>query len=682
MSDQQLKFAEGFPIPTYEEWVAEVEKALKGAPFDKRMYTKTYEGMTLRPVYTRQDWPSTGDPSGFPAAMPFTRGGRAAGNRVEDWDVRQIYAYPDPAECNGIILNELARGVTSLHLRFDRAARAGLDADQSGAGALAGVDGTMIYSVDDLDRLLTGVYLDLVTISLDAGAQAIPAAAMLEALWHRRRLDRNAAKGAFNVDPLAILAQEGQLPTSIEQALAQLGEFAEHTAADYPHVTAVGVNTSPYHDAGATESQDLAVSMATAVAYLEAMTTAGLDFDRACRQILFTYSVPCDQFLGICKLRAARKMWARVAEACGATEPSRAMRLNAVTAWRMMSKRDPWVNMLRTTVACFAAVAGGADSITVQPFDAAIGLSDELGRRIARNTQVILAEESNLAKVVDPAGGSWYVESRTDKLAEVAWAEFQAIEKAGGIVQVLKDGSLAENIADAYRQREANLAKRRDPLTGISEFPNILEAPLEHATPDRLAAIRASRRTPEDDAVEGHRGRGAGRRRRRGGSTRRTDERRVRRGAGRRHHRPDVGGARRRDHHGHAAAEASVRRALRGFARRVGRLRSKDRRATEDLSRQPRHHPPAHRARHLLEELLRGCGHPGDHQCRLPGRRELRRGLRGKWCQDRHSLFRGSHLRTVGAGSGAGTEVGRLRVPVPRRQPRRQAAGLHVGRCR
>jgi methylmalonyl-CoA mutase len=492
MTDQQLKFAEGFPIPTYEEWVAQVEKALKGAPFDKRMYTKTYEGMTLRPVYTRQDWPSTGDPSGFPAAMPFTRGGRAAGNRVEDWDVRQIYAYPDPAECNGIILNELARGVTSLHLRFDRAARAGLDADHPDAGALAGADGTMIYSVDDLDRLLTGVYLDLVTVSLDAGAQAVPAAAMLEALWHRRRLDRNAAKGAFNADPLATLAQDGQLPTSIEQALAQLGHLAEHTATGYPHVTAVGVNTSPYHDAGATESQDLAISMATAVAYLEAMTTAGLDFDQACRQILFTYSVPCDQFLGICKLRAARKMWARVAEACGAAEPSRAMRLNAVTAWRMMSKRDPWVNMLRTTVACFAAVAGGADSITVQPFDAAIGVSDELGRRIARNTQVILAEESNLAKVVDPAGGSWYVESRTDELAKVAWAEFQAIEKAGGIVQVLKDGSLADHIADAYRQREANLAKRRDPLTGVSEFPNILEAPLEHATPDRLAAIRAA----------------------------------------------------------------------------------------------------------------------------------------------------------------------------------------------
>jgi len=492
MTDQQLKFAEGFSMPTYEEWVVEVEKALKGAPFDKRMYTKTYEGVTLRPIYTRQDWPPTGDPSGYPAVMPFTRGGRAAGNRVDNWDIRQTYAYPDPAKCNDIILGELERGVRSLKIEFDEAGRRGLDADQPGADVVAGSGGVMLYTVDDLDRLLTGVYLDLVTISLGAGAQTIPAAAMLEALWQRRGVSRSAAKGAFNADPLATLAQRGQLPTSIAAALAQLGELARHTAQTYPDVTAVAVSTLPYHDAGCTEAQDLAISMATAVAYLKAMTAAGLDVDAACRQILFTLSVPCDQFLGIAKLRAARKMWARVAEACGASEPARAMRLDTVTAWRMMSKRDPWVNMLRTTVACFAAATGGADSITVRPFDSTLGLPDALGRRIARNTHVILAEESNLAKVIDPAGGSWYVESRTDELASAAWTEFQAIEKAGGILAVLQDGSLAKSIADAYAQREGALAKRRDALTGISEFPNIFETPFEPQQHDVLAAFRAA----------------------------------------------------------------------------------------------------------------------------------------------------------------------------------------------
>ena len=207
------------------------------------MYTKTYEGMTLRPIYTRQDWPSARIRRAFRryAVHPRRPRGRQPGRQLGR---AAGLCLPDPAKCNDIILNELARGVTSLHLA-DRAARAGLDADQPGADALAGVDGVMIYSVDDLDRLLTGVYLDLVTVSLDAGAQAVAAAAMLEALWHRRRLGPDAAKGAFNADPLGALAATGTLPVAIDAALAQMADLARHAAATYPHVTAVGVDTSP-----------------------------------------------------------------------------------------------------------------------------------------------------------------------------------------------------------------------------------------------------------------------------------------------------------------------------------------------------------------------------------------------------------------------------------------------------
>ena len=505
MTEQQMNFVEGFTMPTYEEWVAEVEKALKGAPFDKRMYTRTYEGVTLRPIYAPQDWPSAGDPSGFPGAMPFTRGGRAAGNRVDGWDIRQSYEEPDPARGNEIILNELARGVTSLYLSWDEAAQAGLDGDDPRADTLAGRSGIMLYSLDDLDRLLTGVQLELVPLALKAGAQFLPAAAMVAALWQRRRVKPGDAKGAFNADPLGTLVGSGRLATDLATALKHAALLAQHTAATYPGVTALAVDTSPYHDAGCTEAQDLAASMATAVVYLKAMTSAGMSIDAACRQIQFIYSVPCDQFLALCKLRAARKMWARVAEACGASEPARAMRLHAVTAYRMMSQRDAWVNILRSTVACFSAAAGGADAITVRPFDAAIGLTDELGRRIGRNTHIVLAEESNIAKVIDAGGGSWYIEARTDELAKVAWAEFQAIEKSGGLVQAITDGSFAKKIADSYAQREANLAKRRDPVTGISEFPNIVEEPLVHAQPDpaKLRAAAAER-------LKGLRGKSAG----------------------------------------------------------------------------------------------------------------------------------------------------------------------------
>ncbi len=238
---ETMRFADGFPTPSYEQWVAEVEKALKGAPFDKRMFTKTYEGITLRPIYTRQDWPADGDPSGFPGAMPFTRGGRAAGNRDGDWDVRQCYGHPDLAKGNEIILNELTRGVTSLHIHFDQAACAGLDADSAGAEALAGVDGAMVYSADDLDRLLTGVHLDLAPVALKAGGQFVAAAALLMALWTRRRIKPEAALGAFGADPLGTLAASGALPTSLDDACRQMALLAKHTAATYPQVTAVAV---------------------------------------------------------------------------------------------------------------------------------------------------------------------------------------------------------------------------------------------------------------------------------------------------------------------------------------------------------------------------------------------------------------------------------------------------------
>lgn len=471
-----------FPSPTYEQWVAEVERALKGAPFDKKMFHKTYEGITLKPIYTAEDWPSAGDPSGFPGAMPFTRGGTATG-RHGAWDLRQLQTAPDLKAANHDILVDLDRGVTSITIRFDAAARAGLDGDQAGAD-LAGHDGVMAYSVDDLDQLLDGVYLDLITVGLEAGAQFLPAAGLMVGLLKKRKLADTAAQAAFNADPLGTLAAEGTLPYSIESGLQRLADLAAFTAKTYPKSTAVAVDTRPYHGAGASEAQDLACALATGVAYLKAMSAAGLDIDAACKQIVFVMPVACDFFSAIAKLRAARKLWSRVAEACGASEPQRAMNLQARTADIMMSKRDPWVNMLRTTVASAAAAIGGADSTTIQPFDAALGLPDALSRRVARNTPIVLQEESSLNRVIDPSGGSWYIETLTDQLARQAWQAFQEIEAAGGMVAALGKGLIAERIEATHAQRIKNLATRRDPLTGVSEFPNIREPKVAHATPD------------------------------------------------------------------------------------------------------------------------------------------------------------------------------------------------------
>ncbi|CCG42382.1 methylmalonyl-CoA mutase family protein [Magnetospirillum molischianum] len=486
MSDPSLKLASEFPVPDRAQWLALVDKALKGAPFDKKLLTRLYEGIVVQPLYTRTDVAGETDPSGFPGASPFARGGRASGAGVDGWEIRSEHNASLPADANTAILDDLLRGATAIHLRLDSAARSGRTTE----AALWGEGGIAIHGPEDLDRTLKGVLLEFVPLSLEAGASAERAAELLTDLWRARGTTPDQARGSFGLDPLGTLATEGRLSAPIEDSLTRMAAVAAATARDWPHATAVGVDTGAYHDAGATATQELAAAMATGTAYLKAMTAAGLDIATALGQIVFTLSVDCDQFLSIAKLRAARMMWARIAEACGAPESARRMRLLARTSRRMMSRRDPWVNLLRTTVAGFAAGVGGADSVAVLPFDAELGPSDAFSRRIARNIQILLKEESSLSQVIDPAGGSWYVETLTRQVAEAAWTEFQKIESAGGMAAALIDGSLAERIALSWAEREKNIAKRKDSLTGISEFPNLHERPVERSRPD-LKPLRA-----------------------------------------------------------------------------------------------------------------------------------------------------------------------------------------------
>ncbi|KAF0097864.1 MAG: methylmalonyl-CoA mutase [bacterium] len=490
MSDENLVFAGVFPTPSHQEWRAVVDKALKGAPFEKKMVTRTYEGITITPLYTREDWSAAGDPSGIPGASPFTRGFSASGAGVNGWCIRQEQTAPDPKAANAAILTDLEHGATSLSVRLDRCARAGLDPDQAPADSV-GEDGVAAYSLADFETLLDTVLLDVAPVALTSGGQFLPAAALLAALWRKRGVADAKVRGAFNADPLGTLAATGSLPVSLETALTHMAELAAHTARTWPQVTAVGIDTTPYYDAGATETQDLACAMATGVAYLRAMTAAGMTVDDACRQIAFTFPVGCDFFMSMAKVRAARTLWSRIAAACGASV--QAARIHARTAERMITRRDPWVNMLRTTTAAFAAGIAGANSITVLPFDCALEEPDDFSRRIARNSQVILREESSLTKVIDPAGGSWYIESLTDQLARAAWGLFQEIEKAGGMAEVLRNGTLAGQIAAVWTAREKAIATRRDPITGVSEFPNLTETVPAHAGPDRKALAERAR---------------------------------------------------------------------------------------------------------------------------------------------------------------------------------------------
>lgn len=480
-----------FPPADYDQWRAIVETDLKGAPFEKKLVTHTYEGIDLEPLYSRKDFPGDTDPFGFPGLPPFVRGSLPLEAVQTGLDLRQEHAHPDLKATNRAILEDLAGGVTSVLLRLDTAASGGWDIDQAAAELLDHPSGLLAYCIDDLDAALEGSRLELVGVALDAGASFLPAAALLAALWQRRGTNSEQARGAFNADPMAVLASTGELPYSPESAVAQLADLAHWTSKNLGQVTSVAVDTSPYHHAGATAAQDLAFGLATGVEYLRAMTNAGLDIDAAARQILFRISLGTHHFLAIGKLRAARRLWWQVIESCGGSGASGGMRIHARTSNRVLTRRDPYVNILRNSASVFAAYIGGAQIITSVPFDHVVSLPDELSRRAARNTFLVLQEEGQLSRVVDPAGGSWFLDKITDDLAQKAWPIFQEIERQGGMWAALRSGWVSDQIDASYGQRAKDIARRKEPITGISEFPNPTEERTEHAPLD-LPALRAA----------------------------------------------------------------------------------------------------------------------------------------------------------------------------------------------
>ncbi|MFD7668018.1 methylmalonyl-CoA mutase family protein [Streptomyces sp. NPDC059788] len=462
----ELPLAAAFPDADREQWQRLVEGVLRktgaaeaaGAAAEDALSTALQDGIQVRPLYTSEDAPAAADATGRPGFPPFVRAGRATGSTVAGWDVRQRHADTDPRRVNEAALADLENGVTSLWLTV-------------GDGGVPAAD---------LATALDGVYLDLAAVALEPGAEFAAAAEAWFRLCAEKGVAPSETAGTLGADPLGMVARTGGADGLAGQLEAAAG-LARRCADEAPRMRALAVDALPYHEAGGSTTEELGCSLATGVAYLRELTAAGLGVDAACAQLEFRYAATADQFLTIAKLRAARRLWSRVAEVCGASPAARAQRQHAVTSTVMMTRRDPWVNMLRTTVAGLSAGVGGADAVTVLPFDAALGLPDAFARRIARNTQSILLDESHLSKVIDPAGGSWYVERLTDELARAAWGWFQEIEAAGGQAAALGSGLVGERLASTWRKRSADLAHRREPVTGVSEFPFLAEPAVERA---------------------------------------------------------------------------------------------------------------------------------------------------------------------------------------------------------
>ncbi|TLW89585.1 methylmalonyl-CoA mutase [Saccharomonospora piscinae] len=455
-----------FDTPDRQDWERLVDRVLErtGRGRDS-LVTTTDDGIHLHPLYTANDTDDgTGPPTGVPGLPPFVRGARPDGAVLAGWDVRARHDGRDPGAVNEAVLADLDGGVTSLWLRL-------------------GEDG---LPVSALGEALREVRLDLAPVVLDAGADYEAAGRALLAAHRAQGVPDTEVAGNLGADPIGLRARAGGdgKTGDVAAAAALTAELARR----HPRLATLVADGLPYHGAGGSDAQEIGAAVATAVAYLRALADAGLDVADAAARIEFRLAATTDQFGTIAKFRAARRVWARVTEASGA--PEAAMRQHAVTSPAMLTRRDPEVNLLRTTVACFAAGTGGADAVTVLPFDSALGdlgQPDRFSRRLARNTQAILLEESRLAAVIDPAGGSWYVEARTDALAHAAWDEFTAIERAGGIEAELESGALAGRLAHTRRARAHRIATRQDVITGVSEYPNLAEPPSSRPHPPEQA---------------------------------------------------------------------------------------------------------------------------------------------------------------------------------------------------
>lgn len=446
-----LPLASDFPAVDEDRWKLLLEKALKGADFASTLVTETYDGLPIKPLYARSDEASAPGPRAIAAQRP--------------WDIRQLCAEPDPALVNAALLDDLDGGATSVVLQI----------------AAPGQIGVAVEREVDLARAIEGVRFEHAPLALLPGERYGPLMAMLHALIAERRLDGGALRCAINGDPLGGLARTGTLSRSLDEHDAQLADNALLARDHYPHMTTILADGRPYHDAGASEGQELAAMCATAVAYLRALDRAGIPPDLAFRQISVALAADTDQFATIAKLRAARLLLARLAEACGAGSDCAPVPLHATTSQRMLSERDPHTNLLRTTVACAAAAMGGADSITVLPFTWLLGPPDRFARRLARNVQIVLQEEAGLGRVADPAGGSWYTDSLTRALARKAWSIFQEIEGRGGMAAALTGGAIQAMIRATAELRARAVAEGREKLTGVSAYPHLEAAPMQLA---------------------------------------------------------------------------------------------------------------------------------------------------------------------------------------------------------
>ncbi|MGD2090056.1 MAG: acyl-CoA mutase large subunit family protein [Candidatus Aminicenantes bacterium] len=470
--EKQLNLDSDFSPPTVEEWKTTVEESLKGASFEK-LITHTYEGINLQPIYTKRGWhpqPIHGQP-GF---APFLRGTIPGGYLSQPWEICQEIPTSLAQSFNEALKKDLQRGQTSIHLLLDLATQKGLDSDTAAAEEV-GKGGTAISTWQDLSTALANIDIEKYPLHITAGFSGLEVIMMLNAFLKERGKEIKRVKGSIDTDPLGYMVTHGDLPISLESAYDRMSLVTKWACQQAPFLKTIGVSGLPYHNAGADAVRELAYVLATAVEYIDQLLERGAAIDDIAGQMRFTFGIGPFYFMEIAKLRAARVLWAKIIETCGGSSQAQKITIHARTSSYNQTKYDPYVNMLRTTTEAFSAVTAGLDSLHTNPFNEVFGSSDEFSRRVTRNTQVLLLEECRLDQLIDPAGGSYYVEKLTHEVCQKAWDKFQEIEAMGGMFKALQKGFPQDETAAVHEKRKQDIINKKSIIVGTNYSANVNE---------------------------------------------------------------------------------------------------------------------------------------------------------------------------------------------------------------
>jgi len=475
---KKLNLKDSFDPPDPKLWMELTEIILQGVPFEKKVVTKTLEGIALQPIYDRKTVEGNPLADTTPGEFPYIRGTAASGKMLNSWEICQSLPYPTPEEFNTALLEDLTRGQDSVLLILDEDGRKGQEpSDQSG------LCGTAIHSPADLLTALDGVDLSIAPLHIEAGSSAAAAAAALQAAGLKPEA------GSVCMDPITEVAIHGVVPMDLTEARALQAGHVSWMAENFPGLRSVGVDASWSVNAGGNAVTELAIMLASAAESFRELTSRGLDINLAASKAMVKMAIGSDLFMEVSKFRAARGLWAHLVKACGGEgDACKLYQFAATSSWQQ-TKLDPYVNLLRATSQGFSAVIGGVDGLRIDPFDAPFGLPDTFSRRIARNIHLVLRHETHVGEVIDPAGGSWTIENLTKELSSRAWIKFQEIEKAGGILSVLEDGTLQDELQEQAKKQRTFLAQRRTIKIGVNQFANLEEKKSPLRIPDTVKTL-------------------------------------------------------------------------------------------------------------------------------------------------------------------------------------------------